>query len=55
MTSLRERATAEEQMDAAELPPEDYAAVLADLARVNAVTLAAVRAASPSNWGSARA
>ncbi len=41
MTSLRERATAEEQMDAADLPPREYAAVLADLARVNAVTLAA--------------
>jgi SAM-dependent methyltransferase len=41
VTSLRERATAEEQMDAADLPPEVYAAVLGDLARVNAVTMAA--------------
>lgn len=41
MTSLRERVTAGEQMDAADLPPEEYAAVLADLARVNALTMAA--------------
>jgi SAM-dependent methyltransferase len=38
---LTERAIAEEQMDAADLPAADYAALLADLARVNAVTLAA--------------
>lgn len=41
MTSLRERATAEEQMDAADLPPDAYAAVLADLTQVNALTMAA--------------
>lgn len=41
MISLRERTVAEEQMDAADLPPEEYAAVLADLALVNAMTLAA--------------
>lgn len=41
MTSLRERAVAEEQMDAFDLPPEAYAAVLADLSKVNAWTMAA--------------
>ena len=30
----------EEEMDAAELPPERYAKVLADLSRINALTLA---------------
>jgi SAM-dependent methyltransferase len=39
--SLRERAIAEEQMDAADLPEADYAALLGDLAQVNALTLAA--------------
>ncbi|MBM3594678.1 MAG: methyltransferase type 12, partial [Alphaproteobacteria bacterium] len=33
MTPLRHRATAEEQMDAADLPADVYAALLADLAR----------------------
>ncbi|NJC35035.1 2-polyprenyl-3-methyl-5-hydroxy-6-metoxy-1,4-benzoquinol methylase [Sphingomonas jejuensis] len=39
--SLSQRAIAEEAMDAADLDPRVYAAVLHDLARVNAVTLAA--------------
>lgn len=39
--SLAARAQTEEQMDAADLPADIYAAVLADLARVNRVTLAA--------------
>jgi SAM-dependent methyltransferase len=39
--NLRVRAIAEEQMDAADLPEADYAALLGDLARVNALTLAA--------------
>ena len=39
--SLAVRATAEEQMDAADLPEADYAALLGDLARANALTLAA--------------
>jgi 2-polyprenyl-3-methyl-5-hydroxy-6-metoxy-1,4-benzoquinol methylase len=39
--NLATRAIAEEQMDAADLPEADYAALLADLARVNALTLAA--------------
>jgi hypothetical protein len=38
--SLRVRSTAEEAMDAADLPAETYAAVLADLAAVNRLTLA---------------
>ena len=38
---LATRTIAEEQMDAADLPPEDYAALLADLARVNGWTMAA--------------
>ncbi|PXA84858.1 methyltransferase type 12 [Nostoc sp. 3335mG] len=41
MTGLAVRATAEEQMDAADLPDADYAALLADLARVNGWTMAA--------------
>jgi 2-polyprenyl-3-methyl-5-hydroxy-6-metoxy-1,4-benzoquinol methylase len=41
MTSLATRAVAEEQMDAADLPVSDYAALLADLARVNGWTMAA--------------
>lgn len=41
MSGLAARAIAEEQMDAADLPEADYAALLADLARVNAWTLAA--------------
>jgi len=41
MTDLSARAVAEEQMDSAELPPGDYAALLADLARVNGWTMAA--------------
>jgi SAM-dependent methyltransferase len=41
MTSLARRAIAEEQMDAADLPAADYAALLGDLARVNGVTMAA--------------
>jgi 2-polyprenyl-3-methyl-5-hydroxy-6-metoxy-1,4-benzoquinol methylase len=39
--SLAVRALAEEQMDAADLPEADYAALLGDLAQVNAWTLAA--------------
>ncbi|MCP3734079.1 methyltransferase domain-containing protein [Sphingomonas sp. RP10(2022)] len=39
--SLAVRAEAEELMDADDLPPDVYAAVVADLARVNTVTLAA--------------
>ena len=41
MTTLAVRATAEELMDADDLDPATYTAVVADLARVNAVTLAA--------------
>ncbi len=41
MINLSSRIIAEEQMDAADLPPEDYAALLADLARVNRWTMAA--------------
>lgn len=40
-TSLRAPIGAEEEMDAAELPPARYARVLADLSRINALTLAA--------------
>lgn len=39
--TLSERAQAEEMMDAPDLPAHTYAAVLGDLAQVNAVTLAA--------------
>jgi 2-polyprenyl-3-methyl-5-hydroxy-6-metoxy-1,4-benzoquinol methylase len=39
--SLAVRAQAEERMDAEDLPPATLAAVLADLAKVNAVTMAA--------------
>ncbi|MDX5982864.1 methyltransferase domain-containing protein [Sphingomonas echinoides] len=39
--SLRERAIAEELMDADDLSPETYAAVVGDLAKVNVVTMAA--------------
>lgn len=38
--SLRVPIEREEEMDAAELPPERYARVLADLSRINALTLA---------------
>lgn len=38
--SLAERSTREEAMDAPDLPAADYAAVLADLATVNRVTMA---------------
>jgi 2-polyprenyl-3-methyl-5-hydroxy-6-metoxy-1,4-benzoquinol methylase len=41
MTSLAQRSEAEEQMDAADLPPDTYAMVLGDLAQVNALTMAA--------------
>jgi len=41
MTDLSARIIAEEQMDSAELPAGDYAALLADLARVNGWTMAA--------------
>jgi len=41
MRSLVVRSREEEQMDAADLPAADYAAVLADLARVNRVTMSA--------------
>ncbi|WP_287405736.1 methyltransferase domain-containing protein [Sphingopyxis sp.] len=40
-TSLRAPIDAEEEMDAAELAPARYAKVLADLSRINALTLAA--------------
>ena len=40
-TSLRAPIDAEEEMDAAELAPTRYAKVLADLSRINALTLAA--------------
>jgi SAM-dependent methyltransferase len=40
--SLATRAQAEELMDADDLPADTYAAVVADLARVNTVTLAAL-------------
>ena len=40
-TSLRAPIDAEEEMDAVELPPVRYAKVLADLSRINALTLAA--------------
>ena len=40
-TSLHAPIDAEEEMDAAELPPARYAKVLADLSRINALTLAA--------------
>ncbi len=40
MTTLATRATASEQMDELELPADDYAAILADLVRVNVWTLA---------------
>jgi 2-polyprenyl-3-methyl-5-hydroxy-6-metoxy-1,4-benzoquinol methylase len=39
--TLSRRAIAQERMDAPDLPPAIYAAVLRDLARVNAVTMAA--------------
>lgn len=39
--SLRARATADELMDADDLPAETYVAVVGDLARVNTITLAA--------------
>ena len=38
--SLAEPIAREEEMDAADLPPERYARVLADLSRINALTLA---------------
>jgi 2-polyprenyl-3-methyl-5-hydroxy-6-metoxy-1,4-benzoquinol methylase len=41
MTSLATRAIAEELMDADDLEPATYAAVVGDLARVNVVTMAA--------------
>jgi len=41
MTSLAQRAIAEERMDAEDLPAADYAAVVADLAKVNWWTMAA--------------
>jgi SAM-dependent methyltransferase len=41
MTDLSVRASAEEQMDAADMPAETYAALLADLAKVNTLTMAA--------------
>ena len=40
MIDLRRRAIADEQMDAPDLPPDVYRAVLDDLARVNRLTLA---------------
>ena len=39
-TSLRVPIEREEEMDAAELPPERYARVLTDLSRINALTMA---------------
>lgn len=41
MRSLAHRAIEEEQMDAVDLPASDYAAILADLAKVNRWTMAA--------------
>jgi SAM-dependent methyltransferase len=41
MRSLAVRSTRPEQMDAADLAPDTYAALLGDLARVNALTMAA--------------
>ena len=41
MNPLRDRWLAEEQMDAADLPADTYAAVLADLAKVNVLTMSA--------------
>lgn len=41
MTSLATRSLAEERMDAEDLPADDYAAILRDLAKVNRLTLAA--------------
>ena len=41
MTDLSVRTIAEEQMDSADLPADHYAALLADLARVNGWTMAA--------------
>jgi SAM-dependent methyltransferase len=41
MIDLAARTIAEEQMDASDLPDADYAALLADLARVNGWTMAA--------------
>ena len=41
MRSLADRTIAEEQMDAADLPPDVYRQVLANLAQVNAMTMAA--------------
>jgi len=41
MTALSSRSLTDEQMDSAELPDEAYAALLADLARVNGWTMAA--------------
>lgn len=41
MTGLARRSDAQEQMDADDLDPGTYAAVVADLARVNRVTMAA--------------
>jgi 2-polyprenyl-3-methyl-5-hydroxy-6-metoxy-1,4-benzoquinol methylase len=41
MTSLAVRAIAEEMMDAEDLDPATYAAVVSDLAKVNVVTMAA--------------
>ncbi|MDB5737403.1 MAG: methyltransferase type 12 [Sphingomonas bacterium] len=38
--NLKTRSHAEEQMDAADLPEADYAALLADLSQVNALTMA---------------
>jgi len=40
-TTLAERSLADEQMDAPDLPDADYAALLGDLGRVNALTMAA--------------
>lgn len=41
MSRLATRSMAEEQMDAADLDPQTYSAILADLAQVNALTFAA--------------
>jgi 2-polyprenyl-3-methyl-5-hydroxy-6-metoxy-1,4-benzoquinol methylase len=41
MNPLAQRWRQDEQMDAADLPAEEYAAVLADLARVNVLTMSA--------------
>jgi len=55
MTALSSRSLTDEQMDSAELPDEAYAALLADLARVNGWTMAArPTLAFLARWAAAR-